>query len=182
VSYHISVHCGPKTANETNRISTTFDIDNCLLHHICSGYLHMVRLMPLHPKTQLSLASFKSRLVLPFWCWLTQVFLEKRPLNGCSSSSPYLLMKCFCQLAAKFSTESVPCCASCYWYSSKSVAHAFNAVSMCCRHWCRYRSSRNICLALRSGMVHCSVCLQYNIDQRITCTVTVGLIEKIITK
>ena len=24
---------------------------------------------------------------LPFWCWLTQVVLEKRPLNGCNSSS-----------------------------------------------------------------------------------------------
>jgi len=24
---------------------------------------------------------------LPFWCRLTQVVLEKRPLNGCSSSS-----------------------------------------------------------------------------------------------
>ena len=23
---------------------------------------------------------------LPFWCWLTQVVLEKRPLNGCNSS------------------------------------------------------------------------------------------------
>jgi len=30
---------------------------------------------------------FESRLVLPFWYWLTQVFLEKRPLNGYSSSS-----------------------------------------------------------------------------------------------
>jgi len=29
-----------------------------------------------------SLASFKSRLVLPFWYWLTQVVPEKRPLNG----------------------------------------------------------------------------------------------------
>ena len=28
-----------------------------------------------------SLASFKSRLVLPFWYWLAQVVLEKRPLN-----------------------------------------------------------------------------------------------------
>jgi len=45
--------------------------------------LHMVQLMPLHPKTPLSLASFKSRLVLPFWYLLTQVVLEKRPLNGC---------------------------------------------------------------------------------------------------
>jgi len=26
-------------------------------------------------------------MVLPFWYWLTQVVLEKRPLNGCSSDS-----------------------------------------------------------------------------------------------
>ena len=38
----------------------------------------------------LSLASVKSRLVLPFWYRLTQVVLEKRPLNGCSSSSSTL--------------------------------------------------------------------------------------------
>jgi len=30
---------------------------------------------------------FESRLFLPFWYQLTQVVLEKRPLNGCSSSS-----------------------------------------------------------------------------------------------
>jgi len=29
----------------------------------------------------------RSRLVLPFWYRLTQVVLEKRPLNGCSDSS-----------------------------------------------------------------------------------------------
>jgi len=29
--------------------------------------LHVVQLMPLHSKTPSSLASFKSRLVLPFW-------------------------------------------------------------------------------------------------------------------
>ena len=34
-----------------------------------------------------SLASFKSRLVLLFWYRLTQVVLEKRPLNVCSSSA-----------------------------------------------------------------------------------------------
>jgi len=45
--------------------------------------LHMVQLMPLHPKTSSSLASFKSRLVLPFWYRLTRVVLENRPLNGC---------------------------------------------------------------------------------------------------
>ena len=40
-----------------------------------------------HPKTASSLAPLKSRLVLPFCYRLTQVVLEKRPLNGCSSSS-----------------------------------------------------------------------------------------------
>jgi len=43
--------------------------------------------MPLYPRTPSSLASFTSRLVLPFWYRLTQVVVEKRPLNGCSSSS-----------------------------------------------------------------------------------------------
>ena len=38
-----------------------------------------------HSKTPSSLVSCKSRLVLPFlWYWLTQVVLERRPLNGCS--------------------------------------------------------------------------------------------------
>ena len=40
-----------------------------------------------HPKTPSSLVSFKSRLVLPFWYQLTQVVMEKRPLNRCSSNS-----------------------------------------------------------------------------------------------
>ena len=31
----------------------------------------------------LSLASVKSRLVLPLWYWLTRVVLDKGPLNGC---------------------------------------------------------------------------------------------------
>ena len=48
--------------------------------------LHMVKLMKLHTKTSSLLASFKSRLVLPLRYWLTQVVLERRPLNWCSSS------------------------------------------------------------------------------------------------
>ena len=32
------------------------------------------------------LASLKSRMVLPFWCQLIQVVLEKRPLDGCLSA------------------------------------------------------------------------------------------------
>ena len=43
--------------------------------------LHIVQLMPLHPQTPPCLASFKSRLVLPFWYRLIQAVLEKRPLN-----------------------------------------------------------------------------------------------------
>ena len=39
--------------------------------------LHMVQVMPLHPKTPSSLASFKSRLVLSFSYWLTQVIPGK---------------------------------------------------------------------------------------------------------
>ena len=48
--------------------------------------LHMVQPMPLHPKTPSSHVSFESRLVLPFWYRLTQVVLERRPLNGCISN------------------------------------------------------------------------------------------------
>ena len=39
--------------------------------------LHMVQLMPLHPETPSTLASIKSRLVLPFWYQLTQVVLKR---------------------------------------------------------------------------------------------------------
>jgi len=42
--------------------------------------LHMAQLMPL-PLTVS--CSSKIQIVLPFWYWLTQVVLEKRPLNGC---------------------------------------------------------------------------------------------------
>jgi len=48
---------------------------------IWSSWCHCI------PQPPSSLASFKSRVVLPFWYWLTQVIMKKRPLNGCSSSS-----------------------------------------------------------------------------------------------
>jgi len=44
----------------------------------CSDF-HMAQLMPL----PLTLASVKSRLVLPFWYWLTLIVPEKGPLNVC---------------------------------------------------------------------------------------------------
>jgi len=43
--------------------------------------LHMVQLMLPHPVIS---CSSKIQNGLPFWCQLTQVVLEKRPLNGCS--------------------------------------------------------------------------------------------------
>jgi len=46
--------------------------------------LHMVQLMPVHPQNSSSAASFKSRLVLPFWYRLKLVVLEKRQLNSSS--------------------------------------------------------------------------------------------------
>jgi len=47
--------------------------------------LHMVLLMPLHPKTRSSVASFKSRQFYLSAIGLPGVVLGKRPLNGCSS-------------------------------------------------------------------------------------------------
>jgi len=44
--------------------------------------VHVAQLMPL--PLSLSLASVKSRLVLPFWYRLTWVVPEKGPLNVCS--------------------------------------------------------------------------------------------------
>jgi len=55
---------------------------------VLSTHMHMVQLMPLplHPKPDVS-ASFKFRLASPSWYLVTQVVVEKRPLNGCSSGS-----------------------------------------------------------------------------------------------
>ena len=60
--------------------------------------LHMAQLMPL---CSLSLASVKSRSVLPFWYRLTRVVPEKGPLNGmcvCVHTEHLALIKCFSQI------------------------------------------------------------------------------------
>jgi len=49
----------------------------------------------------LSLASVKSRLVLPFWYRLTRVVLDKGPLNGCV---------CVCVCVIKGSCKCMPLC------------------------------------------------------------------------
>jgi len=46
---------------------------------------------PADPRTPSSLASFKSRLVLPFWYQVSPLVLKKRPSNGHSSSSFHIL-------------------------------------------------------------------------------------------
>ena len=54
----------------------------------------MAQLMPL---ASLSLASVKSRLVLPFWYRLTRVVPDKGPLNGvcvCCYQMSYFKAKC----------------------------------------------------------------------------------------
>ena len=47
----------------------------------------------LHPKNPSPLASFKSRLILPFWYWLIRAVLEKRPLNGRSVVIIYVYLR-----------------------------------------------------------------------------------------
>ena len=56
----------------------------------------------------LSLAPVKSRLVLPFWYRLTQVVLEKRPLNGCSSWYEQVCIVRFRIFKVKFNLEKWP--------------------------------------------------------------------------
>jgi len=52
--------------------------------------LYVVPSMSLPSTTPSFLASLKSRILLPFWYWLTQVVLEKRPRNGVTCSIPVL--------------------------------------------------------------------------------------------
>ena len=59
----------------------------CLLCFDTVGWangLHMVQLMPLHHNTPSCLASFRSRLLLPFWYRLVP---EKMPLNRCTAEA-----------------------------------------------------------------------------------------------
>ena len=94
--------------------------------------LHM---MPLHTKTQSSLASLKSRLVLPFWYRLTQVVLEKRRLNGCSSGSSC----CCCCWQLNGMVVVTGCCECCYCCRAKSnrAVHLQRMSSKCRRSfWC----------------------------------------------
>ena len=65
--------------------------------------LHMAQLIHCH---SLSLAPIKSRLVLPFWYRLTQVVLEKRPLNGCSIYTKQCSIVCVEDFFATVNTDA----------------------------------------------------------------------------
>ena len=66
----------------------------------------------------LSLASVKSRLVLPFWYQHTQVVLEKGPLNGCVCVCVLWLTWCLCVAVQLFVRVGKVCCTT-------SLMHVF---------------------------------------------------------
>jgi len=70
--------------------------------------LHTVQLIPLPSQNLIvtCLVEIQARLVLPFWYWLTQVVLRKKPLNRCSSS---VVCEYYCH------TDPVKSCADMQW-------------------------------------------------------------------
>jgi len=91
----------------------------------CADCLHMVQLMLLHHKTPPSLASFKSRLALPFWCQITQVVLERDNLGNLGSHRlclPSVLWQCYSEehLVHKKLNDELRCfCGICLEWGAK---------------------------------------------------------------
>ena len=65
--------CKKQSGGVLTWLSVWSEVQTCILPSWCHCH-------------SLFLAPVKSTLALPFWYRLTQVVLEKRPLNGCSSS------------------------------------------------------------------------------------------------
>ena len=83
--YQLTTDVMARTTAETGPTNSTA-VSHILI--VLSTHVHMVRAADaIASQTPSSLASFKSRLVLPSSYRVTQVVLEKRPLNGCSSGS-----------------------------------------------------------------------------------------------
>ena len=78
--------------------------------------LHMIQLMPLHPKTPSFLASFKSRLVFIARCYASAVLamalcLSVRPsvrLSVCLSVCPSVTSRCSTKTAKRRITQTTP--------------------------------------------------------------------------
>ena len=83
----------------------------------------------------LSLAPVKSRLVFPYWYRLTQVVLEKRPLNGCC---------CCCSMSGTYCTtghKHTRCTNHHDWLTSLSQHHHPGRPSMQPATPCSYRTT-----------------------------------------
>jgi len=73
----------------------------------------------------LYLASVKSRVVLPFWYWLTWVVPEKGPLNGCVCVTWVLLLLLLCLF-------------SYIWWTKRLDMSTVQKVSSTCAHKCPF--------------------------------------------
>jgi len=97
--------------------------------------LHTAQLMPLHPKTPSSLASFKSRLVLPFWFSLTWVVLKKSN-NWHSAGSlgwPFPVLKYKYIFQIKY-TEAILLNSTrkLFWFEITEIPVAFKKINLLC--------------------------------------------------
>jgi len=83
--------------------------------------------MPLHPKPCHLLPYINPDLVLPFWCWLTQVVQEKEALNRCtSSSSSNQKINSIARAATLFSVSRESPLKHCIWITFHSVIRLFS--------------------------------------------------------
>ena len=70
----------------------------------------------------LSLASVKSRLVLPFWCRLTRIIPEKGPLNGCKRVCTCVFtVECWSRVVASCWRQGQTVKISNFWKSKTAV-------------------------------------------------------------
>jgi len=118
-----------------------------------SGWCHC------HPKTLSSLASFKSRPVLPIWYWLTQVVLEKRPLNGCSSGIWWFVHGTICDMGYESAwTASVRT-----WQNSMSGWDVIGCNSLTYRYQCLQKIRKSFIFYFIS--VHPHICDELKLNK-----------------
>jgi len=80
--------------------------------------------------TSLSFASLKLKIVVPFWCRLTQVVLEKRPLNGCRL--------CPANRTTSWRRPVIGTTSTRYWPTVSSTGYTY----WCSSTWSRARTRR----------------------------------------
>ena len=98
----------------------------------------------------LSLASVKSRFVLPFWYRLTRVVPEKGPLNGCVCCCHHPAVNGLMVLYSNVESDFMFCVVLCKWcrHITSSLSVRWKCVRCCWpQHWlsadhCKARSLR----------------------------------------